>query len=498
MMAMRFLGCVAAVCLVTAVGCKSKSDGDSSGDGDGDGDMTGDGDGDGGASIGTVSGDRLQARFWSGGGIEWLESVYDSEFDTPCGFGVGNDGDIYCFPSNPPGTAYVDVVFSDENCTEMIGRSWDEVCTNIGPYATMEEPGDCYPRGISLFEVGAEVDLPETIYERDHLGNCLEGVSMGRTFEVTEIPLEELASISIEVVERSAELGVAMYVSEDGLRLPRQLHDLKLGAACGPQNIGLSGDRAEVCLGIVAYSDAGGHYGYADADCEAQVAATTQCADPAYIVRYAQVDGCYQTELHKLGKEVAVADVHQVGADACLPIENSYYRAYFELGDPLTTDDAPVVGRSRSGDTRLIAETYENGGRSIMSTASIWDSALEVYCSPMSVNGTTYCLPNNLYGLNAGSDQFADDECTVPLEYYVESSCYDSTYTWAGKWSQSSTCGMVELDAIFEIEYHEGDTIYRFDGENCVEETAQVDAVYFMAGTELDPADVFAQVTQLN
>src|SRR5690606_2704149 len=90
-MAKRFGWCSVGVLLVLTFGCKSKTDG-ASGDGDGDGD------GDAAVDIEPTSGERLKLQKWSGGGIDWVENVYDSELKFTCNFHTGTDGNWYCFP----------------------------------------------------------------------------------------------------------------------------------------------------------------------------------------------------------------------------------------------------------------------------------------------------------------------------------------------------------------------------------------------------------------
>src|SRR5690606_13926615 len=98
--------------------------------------------------------------------------VYDAELDALCAFATATDGTLRCFPRGGPSVATVNVVFKDEDCSEPIGRTWDDSCTEVARYAREEVPGDCFPRAAVPYKVGDEIELPEVIYERDSRGNC--------------------------------------------------------------------------------------------------------------------------------------------------------------------------------------------------------------------------------------------------------------------------------------------------------------------------------------
>src|SRR5690606_15536265 len=175
-------------------------------------------------------------------------------------------------------------------------------------------------------------------------------------------------------------------------------------------------------------------------------------------------------------------------------MEDSYYHQFFERGEALSHDDVPQLARNHEGTTRLVVEVYENAGSTVMPTTNIWDTALETYCYPQSIAGTTYCVPSNTYSMNPTPTWFADDACTIQLEYYSESPCYEHTLSMVSRWAGDSVCGSQELQAIFEVEYYEGDVVYVLNGEDCVEEPAEENVIYFMAGEELDPDEVLVEV----
>lgn len=483
MMAKRFGWCLVAAVLVMAVGCKSKSD---EGGGDGDGD----------ASIQAVSGERIRLRTWSGGGIEWVESAYDSELDADCTFTTATDGNLYCFPGGDANTTGVNVAFSDEDCTEVIGRAWESDCTEVARYATLDEVSDCYPRQVTLYEVGAEVDLPDMLYERDWQGNCVAGDASGQGYELTKVPLDELTMVTREVVPRTSDLGVLMYASEDGLRLPMNTYDLNRDFVCHVQNVGPREESTEVCVGNLAYTDTAGNYGYGDSDCEGLVAGATQCGEPGYITSYSQVDECWETELFEVGSKVDDADVHRITGDVCEPLEDPYYSGYYEVGAAVDTSKLPHIELSPEGETRLVRATYRSDGASVYPSTMIWDTTFDSYCYPRVIDGKTYCVPSGTYEMNLNGSWFADDACTVRLEYVTESPCYEYEIAMIGTWSELVSCGIGQLDAIHSVEIYEEDVVYVVGPEgDCVEEPIQEDAIYFMAGDELDPDEILVEIS---
>ena len=521
-MTMRFGWCLAGALLALSIGCKSKSDGSSSGGGDGDGDSPGgapgdgdgdsdrgdgdgdgdgdsgdgdgDGDGDSTVSIEPESGERLQLQMWSGGGIEWAKAVHDVELDAPCHFAMATDGDLYCFPGYEAASASVQVVFTDEDCTEVVGRAWESDCTQLARYTMLQEVSDCHPRQYTAYEVGAEVDLPETIYERDYQGNCVATDTMGQGHELTEIPIQDLVGVSSEIAPRTRDLGVLLYVSEDGLRLPMSAYDVEGDFTCYYQSVGPRGDSTDVCVGNLAYTDSLGSYGFSDDSCEELAAGSTQCREPSYIMAYSQVNECWETELLEVGNQVD--ELHSITEEMCAPAAESYYHAFYEVGEALEVAELPVIELSHEGGSRLVRETYLREGMQVYSTNNIWDTSLSEYCYPRVINGTTYCLPNGTAEMGPTGSWFADDACTEPLQYYTESECYENAIFMIATWSEQGACAATELDRLYSVEVHDEDVIYVIGPEgDCVEEPAVEDAIYFKAGDELDPSEVLAELS---
>src|SRR5690606_33218489 len=167
----------------------------------------------------------------------------------------------------------VNVVFTDEQCSEVIGRAYDADC-DVAAYALLEDVGECYPRGQTLYEVGAEIDLPAAIYERDYNGDCLPADASGVGYALSEVPLEGLATVDLKVIDRTDAFGLQMYSSSDGFQMARSAYDLRGDFTCFAQQVGPRGETESLCVGNLAYSDSSGHYGYSDDSCENAAAAT--------------------------------------------------------------------------------------------------------------------------------------------------------------------------------------------------------------------------------
>jgi hypothetical protein len=94
---------------------------------------------------------------------------------------------------------------------------------------------------------------------------------------------------------------------------------------------------------------------------------------------------------------------------------------------------------------------------------------------------------------------FADDACTIALDYVTESPCCEYELVMIGKWSQPTSCGSVQLDTIHAVETHDEDIVHVLGPQgDCVEEPAQENSTYFLAGDELDPVEALAEITLLD
>src|SRR5690606_26591898 len=191
-----------------------------------------------------------------------------------------------------------------------------------------------------------------------------------------------------------------------------------------------------------------------------------------------------------------LSDIHLMNTGTCEPVENSYYSSYFALSDELDTSTLPSFELANLGDTRLVTQAYVSEGAVVYPTTNVYDTSLETYCSPRAIDGTTYCVPQGTYEMGPNGNWFADDACSVHVEYYIPSECYDYSLSMIATWSDQSSCGTTELDALYSVEIHQSDTIYVIGPEgDCVEEPVQENAIYFKAGDELDPSEILVELT---
>ncbi len=477
------------------------------GDGDGDNGGDGDGDGDGDAPRGSVdieSGERITARFWHAGDERILADIYDEELETACYFNQMSDGELHCTPTWSGGENGVQVVFTDDGCTDALARTYESECATVR-YATLLTAGDgeCPTTTTRVFEVGEPTDLPDALYALDYDGNCIQEEEVsGQTLALREMDPDEFVQGEIEVVERSAELGVRMLTTADGFQNPMGLWDLGRDQLCNDAAVGpiqVEDEQSRFCLGPSAYADTSGYYGYADADCTELASGVTHCDPVDYVMLFDQVDGCYETSLYEVGDELDDADVYGLEGNVCeAGGGNAYYTRHYALGDEADLDALPALGQGVEGSARVAPLSFRNSGEWLYATSSYFDTELDTYCYPYPLAGSTYCFPNTAMIQQSAPYEFADSDCTIPIYGVSESNCGASVApTMVAVYGDYEECQTVQgLSNLYATEVFAGDVYYqKVDEVTCEEVPVDPSLTYYQKGDELDPSEVLVELT---
>lgn len=457
------------------------------GDGDGDGDNSK-------ASTQSVSGSRLSLSFWTSGETRQVKAIHDDSLGVDCTWRVAEDGEMRCLPV----ISGLDVLFADDACTEAVGRSYQEQCSGLKKYAGLVAVGadPCTGSREGIYEVGAEITAPVTVYSRSASGECEENIGEGQVFELSLVPATEFVSVGKEVVELSEEMGVEMWVAEDGLRTPRTLYDLEREGACHAQSIGAVFGDEKYCIGRVAYTSTEGSYGYVGETCEEAVSGTTSCEAPTVIVSYDRPDECYVLSLFEVGAPVGRSDIYRNNGEACVLDESVGYAGYFSIGSPANLDDFQRINVTHEGDERIIEEMYVSGETVLLPTSNLWDTQLDEQCFPFSAGGTFYCIPSSVELLSEAHQNFADDSCTTPIVTRAIQSCVERPLSFIALMSDSGGCDNVDIESIFLAVPYESATYFRenWDGA-CNEVPTDPAFLYFQQGGAVSAADTFGELS---
>jgi hypothetical protein len=452
-----------------------------------------------GASAGTPkSGSRIKITKPEVDGATW-SGVYDSELEAACYFQRTSDGETRCVPLGD-GRPYANLVFTDSDCTEVVAYT----TTDCDPaaYSLLSPPYEACTEfeGYTVYEVGDTTDAPTETYYQSTEGCVAQTLPVEYTFyEVQEASLDDFAIAEREIIPVTDKLGVAVLRTEDGASIPQELYDLERETGCYPQTVGSYQDDQNYCLGNLAYTD-DFNYGFSDADCTESAAGAVSCTEkPDAIMKFGIEDGCSVTELLEVGDKVSGPVYRDQGE--CIEEESPVYEAYYEPGDELSPEIFAKVERSHAGSGRIVAEMWVSEGKTVGPTGNLWDTEFDTVCYPQEADdGSTYCIPNNIAYTYDMATNFADDACTEFMVSQLRDECSSNVQPYEyGMLTITNTesCFSSLGDAkLFELEKLDTDVTYSLQGEDCIEVPVAENTDYFSYAKEIDPADVFAEITK--
>jgi hypothetical protein len=358
-----------------------------------------------------------------------VRTVEDKQRSVGCSVVNGEDGVLRCLP--PQG----DVVFRDAACTDPLlrGAPSNGVCPSVaGPEYTAYAPAVACPGSkVTVLRVGPLADTPSKIFKLDpDTGACVDDQTLMFTdyYATSPSPASDWVSFERDLVKVTPELGVEMWIGQDGSRIPGTYRLLAGDVACEP--LGSSGNpTANEPNHCIPSNRAHEASYYLDSACTNFVTVGQHSCDPPTISeRHADTMTCTQ-RYFELAKAVDPASLYWripgelMGQSPDMaPCEqaNAFFLAnssYYPIGAEIDVARYPEMRLAPEGTGRIRPWYWESGGRRLLPTphadSVAQDAQLGKSCYAVTfADGKMRCA--SAIGPLDGYF-FADAACTRPL-----------------------------------------------------------------------------------
>lgn len=387
------------------------------------------------------SGSRLRVEAWSSpDGVKLPIGFYDSLLLTQCYPGLAADGIVRCLPYGQSVAQYSNN-YSDAACMDSIfvGDTCDSPRWGLSYVTALL---GCYAH--DYVALGAPVPAPASY---THNGSCVSSPTPqnAKVMFPTGAPIDPAQFVKGKrtVEQRGASLAQEFFEMEDGARLPIDLIDTTLSAACHPE-----GGR---CLPYLsAYISA-----FADATCTTDVASfyqTWDCAPPdSPVVERSTYDACggYQRHFAKLGAPLGGAYSQSGPNKTCEPTSGTF----FAIGDELLPTDFPELVDTQEGSGRLVRAVRTASTGEKLAADSFIDTQLQIACKlTLMSDGKTHCTPpptTRSIG-SIGSWAYSDAACTKRVYLQdVRSTCQVPTSFYSSE--ENFACKRLSFERVFRV-----------------------------------------------
>jgi hypothetical protein len=354
---------------------------------------------------------------------EFPEYLYDTSLHAHCTVARTKNGPLRCIPYDDD-TAYAGIAYVDEACSVPVGYSLRDPTRSAPPKYAYD-----YERCVGMarvFEVGAQVTSSTRYYDRAPSGCSARNIGADSAlYEVRELPMAELAQLSLETAEGPNRLRPTFLTSADGLRVLHGAQDNKLAVACSPSPVWMSDDVQ--CL---PPEQAIASFSYADAACSRPVAHANveyKCGRPV-LARFEGVQRqmCDPLTYVPIASEMAApAALFGRQVNSCARESPGVFSddTFFETGPPVPL--APLTRRldDRQSGARLHPYAYDDGLGLVFPSGRFRDSKEDYDCATgrREADGTFSCQP--LDKPRIMPQRFSDAACTLPLEIFDEYPC---------------------------------------------------------------------------
>lgn len=347
--------------------------------------------------------------------------LYDAARRTHCAVALTKDGLLRCIPYEVD-APFATLGYLDDACTVPVARaSADPRRPGPPKYAYDTEPCSGVMR---LLEVGAQVPSSTRFYQ-SYSSGC-SGGDLGpddALYEVRELPMGDLAQVSLETVSGPNRLRATYLTGADGFRVLHGAQDTSLGVACSPS------PTADEVRCLPSSADDVAFSGYADAACSRPVAHADlehRCAYPV-LARYPGKKPVCDPDTYAgiVSEKKRPPALFQRMVSTCDldPPGYSSLDTFFEVGPPVTL--APLTRRLDDGGagTRLRAYAYDDGFGLVFPSARFRDVREDYDCDLVQggADGTFTCRPSGANVLLG--DTFSDAACTLPLDIFYDYPC---------------------------------------------------------------------------
>lgn len=422
---------------------------------------------------GERSGTRLKLRYYDFGTVRELLGIHDSLRDETCAAAEFADGMTYCMPIDTK-----QLVYADTACTQPIGLTAESgTCASPPPaYFAEHDPWSCVTTMTRLFRRGAVITRSEH-FTKGPSGSCNAGGASSSDvyYALTEVPLTELAALSVSEPFMTGRLGTRYHESVDGMRFPltAELHDAVLGARCIPWSY-----LTDATIGTCVPRDVAFVSGFSDATCTQRHATTTAgCSAPTAAVSY---EACQTNPAHyfPLAAKLTPTSIYSGSSGMCVGSAPSAGSDYYGVGAELVL--ASMAREIGTGSERLqpVHFTTPEGLRT--RDRGLFDSRLGVMCHPNAqANGGVLCVPNG----TEWQTMYTDADCTNAVELIRQlrqSTCAVAPAPlYAARLEQSAACRYNNVVRRVGAPYV--GAVYRRFGTTCTPYTSADHVLYRLA-----------------
>lgn len=430
-----------------------------------------------------VSGKRLRARVLDAGGgaikhVGWT----DIERDEDCEIVLFDDGVWRCLPFATP---RISDRFSDTQCTVRV-----HVQPAADPAPTILAGQDFVCDGDVRYQSyrvrGASAAT--TVFLQQPGGDCIEDADTSpRTFYDVEAMVDDgIVAFTTELEERSADLGVEVYLGDDGSKALGRAYDPGREAPCNP-----IGDDDIVCVAVDAVG-APLHYS-GDADCGTLgggfTCAASTCPAPSIVIQSGpEVPGACSSTF-SIHAAQPFTQAYSLEADGqCVEATFGPCR-YAPSGEEIPRTELPGLVGARVGTGRIVLAvlTAIDDPRPVEELGFI-DTETDRACRPDGfVDGVDRCVDAAAPIVNPGIRLFGDPACTTPFVHDTVGPCATSTPPYAIEMDQPD--GLIvtaaPVKALYALASPHSGLVYRRDGATCV---AAIEESGWLTGAPIDVA----------
>jgi hypothetical protein len=427
-----------------------------------------------------VSGARLKAQYFVGGGMRKFNTLIDTEFGLACQFRrLASDGSIRCVP----GTAGISY-FSDPECLQGVYVRTAECDLRPGGFAVRytAAPTSCEAdfETVESYRVGDVVE-PAQIYHLQS-GECVPADVTGiEVLEAQVMAADEFVRVEPVTLDVGGGLVARRIRAEDGAELTLDLQSMA-GVPCRMVQ--------DVCVPAGA---AAAGTSYADEMCSelvGHVYNTTKCGEPTHAYAAQKlgdtcfVDGPVWPVIGSIDPVYSLS----TGECAVRPPDDGF--EYYELGEP-STEGLPKLTLGEFGESELRAKVYLGASGAIAANVPRIFTAEGTPCYMAPVPGGQRCLPRVVYSANVAG--YADAACTESV-YSTNAPCAGEAAPLLGDYGERpAACEPAPLTALSEAIPLAG-SLFSLNGTDCVATKKTEGVAYYTAGKTLE-FESFAEIS---
>lgn len=382
------------------------------------------------------SGTRLRAMVYAIPGVRVWHGWFDEDLGVECAFVRAEDGKIRCLPTTPANRFATSVCSKDP-----VGYVNDGGCAL--PKFVSGVTDDCGTT--AAYTLGAATTISKAFPLNPYPNSrycMLQKTGDEQGYALVKRPDSDFVAATVVVENRTADLGVSYYQTDDGARQPVGAYDLMRAHACDPAGVDPLYHSAPAFDHVCAPTPrAAAGTLFSDNACTHMVGAIDKCLGSqvgAVEVTTVTVsplgDPTTDVSLANVGPPASVASLFSSG-QACTPVTDTstpYWqsRDYFTVGSTIAPSELPVVGTADFGSDRVKARYYASSDGKPLTFIGFYDTTLALRCSAILTDDAgVRCFPDDTI-----DTLYTDDKCTVPIGINYAGSGGYPTYEVSGKY----------------------------------------------------------------